>query len=41
MRHGYKVKRSLPELTAGEQKRKDEEAIRHIAEAMRRRKKKD
>jgi hypothetical protein len=33
--HGYKIKRSKPELSPEEQKRREEAAIRAIAEAMR------
>ena len=37
MRRGYKVKRSLPQLTPEEQRQKEDAAIRTIAETMRRR----
>jgi hypothetical protein len=36
MRRGYKIKRSVRELTAQEQKQREEAAIRSIAETMRR-----
>ena len=36
VRRGYKVKRSVPTLTPEEQKRREAEAVKSIAEAMRR-----